>query len=87
MKTSSVIMPIALLGALVMAACTGDHKGDSSDGKLSVTEWASDMARASEPDTIQDKFAIVVDTDDVHAFDDVIDVSKQQTAAEAAAGD
>jgi hypothetical protein len=93
MKLHTLMM---LASALVIAACTdhpkdgGDGSGSGSgsgDGTLSVIDWANDMATRSEPDTIQDKFAIVIDTDDAAAFDDVIEVAKQQAAADAAAGD
>jgi len=74
---------ILMLGtALALAACTHDVKVD--DGKRSVVDWATEMARASQPDTIQDKFDIIADTDDPEAFGEVIEISKQQTAAEAA---
>jgi hypothetical protein len=91
MKITSLLM---IASALVIAACTDHAKGDgggsgggSGDGTLSVIDWANDMATRAEPDTIQDKFAIVIDTDDPAAFDDVIEVAKQQAAADAAAGD
>jgi hypothetical protein len=85
MKITCLFM---LAGALLMTACSSD-KPDSGngDGTLSVVDWAYDMARAEQPDTIQDKFAIVIDTDDPNAFVDVIEVAKEQAAAEAAAGD
>ena len=73
---------LMIAGALALAACTHDVKVD--DGKLSVVDWATEMARASEPDTIQDKFDIVVDTDDPDAFAGVIEIAKEQAAAEAA---
>jgi hypothetical protein len=89
MKTTVLFM---LAGALAVAACTHDGKDPATDPEpnpdaLSVVDWANEMAIATEPDTIQDKFAIVVDTDDLHAFDGVIEIAKQQAAAEAAAGD
>jgi len=91
MKTTCMFM---LAGALLMAACTHDKPGNGNgegegegDGKLSVVDWANEMARAEQPDTIQDKFAIVIDTDDPNAFVDVIEVAKEQAAAAAAAGD
>ena len=72
--------------SLLIAACASD--GNDSDTKpLSVVEWATEMAQASQPDTIQDKFDVVVDTDDPSAFDGVIEIAKEQAAAEAAAGD
>jgi len=74
---------LMLAGALALGACTHDVKVD--DGKLSVVDWATEMARATEPDTIQDKFDIVIDTDDPNAFGGVIDIAKEQAAAEAAA--
>jgi hypothetical protein len=87
MKTTCLFM---LASALLMTACTHDKVDPDPDpdaGKLSVVEWASDMARAEQPDTIQDKFAIVTDTDDPNAFVDVIAAAKEQAAAAAAAGD
>jgi hypothetical protein len=91
MKTTCLFL---LTSALLTTACThdkpdngnGNGSGDG-DGKLSVVDWANDMARAEQPDTIQDKFAIVIDTDDPNAFVDVIQVAKDQAAAAAAAGD
>lgn len=77
-------------GMVALAGCTdGPAKGPGGEGEggLSVIDWANDMARASRPDTIQDKFAIVIDTDDRHAFDGVIEVARENAAAEAAAGD
>ena len=74
------ITMLLLAGALALAACTHDVK--VTDGKLSVVDWATEMARASEPDTIQDKFDYVVDTDDPNAFAAVIEIAKEQTAAE-----
>lgn len=68
-------------GALALAACTHD----ATPGKLSVVDWATEMARADQPDTIQDKFDIVTDTDEPTAFDGVIEIAKEQAAA--AAGD
>jgi hypothetical protein len=81
-----------LASVLLMTACTHDKPdgGDGSgngDGTLSVVDWAYDMARAEQPDTIQDKFAIVIDTDDPNAFANVIEVAKEQAATAAAAGD
>lgn len=72
-----------LAGALALSACTSDN-GDGNDGKLSVVDWATEMATAARPDTIQDKFAIVIDTEDRNAFNGVIELAKQQYAAEAA---
>lgn len=79
MKTTRLFM---IASALLIGACS-----DDGNKKLSVVEWATEMARASQPDTIQDKFAIVEDTDDPRAFDGVIEIAKEQAAAEAAAGD
>jgi len=89
MKTTVLFM---LASAFAVAACTHDGKDSEPEPEpdpdaLSVVDWANEMAVATEPDTIQDKFAIVVDTEDLHAFDGVIEVAKQQAAAEAAAGD
>jgi hypothetical protein len=72
-----------LATALLIGACTDDGEGD--DGKIAVADWATEMARAEQPHTIQDKFAIVVDTDDPNAFVEVIEIAKEQAAAEAAA--
>jgi hypothetical protein len=80
MKITRLFM---LAGALLLAACTDDG-GERDDGKISVVDWATEMARASEPDTIQDKFEIVIDTEDPTAFNAVIEIAKEQAAAEAA---
>lgn len=79
MKITRLFM---LGGALLLAACTDD--GERDDGKISVVDWATEMARAAQPDTIQDKFEIVVDTEDPTAFNGVIEIAKEQAAAEAA---
>jgi hypothetical protein len=89
MKTLYLFM---FASALAMAACTHDGNEPGTDpgpgpGTLSVIEWANDMAVATEPDTVKDKLAIVVDTDDPRAFDGVIEIAKAQAAAAAAAGD
>jgi hypothetical protein len=81
MKITSMF---AIAGALALTACTHDGKGN--DGKISVVEWATEMATASEPDTVQDKFDVVVDTDEPDAFTAVVDIAKQQAAAESADG-
>jgi hypothetical protein len=70
--------------ALLLAACADDGKPDD-DGKIAVADWATEMARREQPDTIQDKFEIVTDTDDPTAFDAVIEIAKEQAAADAAA--
>jgi hypothetical protein len=75
-----------IVSALLLSACTDDEK-KTDDGKLSVVDWATDMARYERPDTIQDKFEIVIDTEDPTAFAGVIEIAKEQSAAEAAAGD
>jgi hypothetical protein len=76
-----------LAGALLLAACTDDGGTPTDNGKISIVEWATEMARAERPDTIQDKFAIVEDTTDPNAFAGVIEIAKEQKAAEAAKGD
>jgi hypothetical protein len=81
MKITRLFM---LAGALLIAACADDEK-PVDDGKIAVTDWATEMARSEQPHTIQDKFEIVVDTDDPAAFDGVIEIAKEQAAAEAAA--
>lgn len=81
MKTSMMFA-----GLVMLAACAHDGAGTDS-GKIAVADWATEMAQADEPDTIQDKFEIVVDTDDPAAFDGVIAIAKQQAADAAAAGD
>jgi hypothetical protein len=73
-----------IASALLIAACTDDAE-DPNKGKISVVDWATEMARSPEPHTIQDKFAIVYDTDDRAAFEGVIEIAKEQAAAEAAA--
>lgn len=81
MKITRLFM---LASALLLAACADD--GDKpDDGKISVVDWATEMARREQPDTIQDKFEIVTDTDDPAAFTGVIEIAKEQAAAEAAA--
>jgi len=83
MKTTRLFI---LAGALVLASCTHDVT-DPSNGKLSVVDWATQLATAEQPDTIQDKFDIVTDTDDPAAFTGVVQIAKDQAAATAAAGD
>lgn len=82
MKTMKIIALSLLAGALALSACT-----DEGSGKIKIADWATEMVMATEPDTISDKFAIVEDTADPHAFDGVIELIKQQKAAEAAAID
>jgi hypothetical protein len=82
MKTTRLFM---LASALALSACTDDSNGNG--GKVSVVDWATEMARADHPDTIQDKFDIVIDTDEPAAFNGVIEIAKEQAAAIAAAGD
>ena len=80
MKTSLLM----LASALAVAGCSDSPTTPSADGKINVVDWATEMARAERPDTIQDKFEIVVDTDDPAAFAGVIDIAKEQAAAAAA---
>lgn len=92
MRGLTKLLASAFVLAGAVAGCTDDGAKDPSteepgDGRLSVIDWATEMAQAERPDTVQDKLAILDDTDDPNAFNGVIEIAKQRAAAEAAAAE
>lgn len=51
--------------------------GAGGDGRIPLVDWVDDLAEnhngdTDQPDTVEDKLAIVIDTDDPAAFDPLL---------------
>lgn len=82
-KLQALAAALLLVVALLLTACTGEDSPDEpepgdGDGTTSVQlrDWVEAMISAgddAEPDTVEDKLAIVEDTDDPAAFDHLLE--------------
>jgi hypothetical protein len=72
--------PLALAAALFISACIGEDgapelsEEEAAPTAIELRDWVDSMVgsgESAEPDTVEDKLGIVIDTNDPTAFDEL----------------